>query len=193
MLMAPEGKTRWQVVSTVSLTRTESAIGRFWRPFGPPPASRYSHLLRWLHPPRSARPRRPTSSPAPSTARSSRSAACLLAKRNTALAGRDTSSCKVATCTSVSRAIRAAVKDQIYFQSNGYRYIVYDRTLRRGFGADGHNDPQSSSGLVVQKGGRIVSSTRCGRRGRPAREDERRGTLRTERRLCRSLMSWSPM
>ena len=56
-------------------------------------------------------------------------------------------------------------EDQIYFQSNGYRYIVYDRTLRTGFGADGHNDPQSSSGLVDQKGGRTVSSTRCGGEG----------------------------
>ena len=56
-------------------------------------------------------------------------------------------------------------EDQIYCQSNGYRYIVYDRTLRTGFGADGRNDPQSSSGLVVQKGGRTVSSTRCGGEG----------------------------
>ena len=56
-------------------------------------------------------------------------------------------------------------EDQIYFQSNGYRYIVYDRTLRTGLGADGHNDPQTSSGLFVQKGGRTVSSTRCGSEG----------------------------
>ena len=56
-------------------------------------------------------------------------------------------------------------EDQIYCQSNGYRYIVYDRALRTGFGADGHNDPQSSSGLVVLKGGRTVSSIRCGGEG----------------------------
>ena len=192
MLMAPEGKTRWQVVSTVSLSRTESAIGRFWRPFRPRPASPYSHLLRWLHPPRSARPRRPTSSPAPSAARSSRFAASPLAERSAALGGRDRSSCKVATCISASRATRAAVKTR----STAIQRLSLHR-LRphptHGIRCGWPQRPPILQRPCRSEGRphRIVHSM-CRRRRRPAREDGRRGTLRTEGRLCRPLMRWSP-
>ena len=56
-------------------------------------------------------------------------------------------------------------EDQIYVLSNGYRYIVYDRTVRTGFGSDGRHHARSTSGLVVQKGDRTVSSARCGGEG----------------------------
>ena len=71
-------------------------------------------------------------------------------------------------------------EDQIYVQSKGYRYIVYDRTLRPGFGADGHNVAKSASGLVVQKGGRTVLSTLCGGEGdQPAKTGEDEGFIPT--------------
>ena len=53
-------------------------------------------------------------------------------------------------------------EDQINFKVNGYTYIVFAKTERTGFGPDGHNDPQFTSGVVVQKNGRTVSSMRCG-------------------------------
>jgi hypothetical protein len=56
-------------------------------------------------------------------------------------------------------------EDQIYLLANGYRYIVYSTTVRTDFGPDGHNDPQFTSGLVVQKDGRTISSPRCGGEG----------------------------
>ena len=53
-------------------------------------------------------------------------------------------------------------EDQINFKVNGYTYIVFAKTERTGFGPDGHNDPQFTSGVVVQKNGRTVSSMKCG-------------------------------
>lgn len=50
---------------------------------------------------------------------------------------------------------------QISFASNGVRYIVYDRAIRTGFGADGHNDTQFSAGVLIQKNGRTISNARC--------------------------------
>lgn len=50
-------------------------------------------------------------------------------------------------------------ESQIRFERGAYRYILFDKTVRTGF--DGRNDPQSSSGLVIQRGDRRVSSTTC--------------------------------
>ncbi len=50
---------------------------------------------------------------------------------------------------------------QISFRHGGYRYIVFDRTVRTGFAADGHNDSQFSAGLVVQRGDTTVSTQLC--------------------------------
>jgi len=47
---------------------------------------------------------------------------------------------------------------QVYADTPTHRYIVYDRVVRTGFGADGHHDPKETSGLIVQSGGRTVSS-----------------------------------
>ena len=56
-------------------------------------------------------------------------------------------------------------EDQIDAEVDGYTYTVYARTVRTGFGADGHNDPQFTSGLVVQKNGSHVLSAQCGGEG----------------------------
>ena len=50
---------------------------------------------------------------------------------------------------------------QVYADTSTYRYIVYDQIVRTAFGPDGHNDPQAESGLLVQTGGKIVSSWTC--------------------------------
>ena len=50
---------------------------------------------------------------------------------------------------------------QVYADTPTYRYIVYDRMVRTGFGSDGHNDPKETVGLLVQDGRRTVSSREC--------------------------------
>ncbi len=50
---------------------------------------------------------------------------------------------------------------QVYADTPTHRYIVYDRIVRTGFGPDGHHDPKETVGLLVQSGGRIVSSQQC--------------------------------
>ena len=56
-------------------------------------------------------------------------------------------------------------EDQVSLQANGYRYIVYARTVRTNFGPSGQHDAQTTSGLVVQKDGHAVMSTKCGGEG----------------------------
>ena len=51
---------------------------------------------------------------------------------------------------------------QISFSRGEYGYIVYDKTIRTSFSADEQNDPESTSGLVVQKNGKTVSTKQCG-------------------------------
>lgn len=51
-------------------------------------------------------------------------------------------------------------EDQVYADTLTDRYIVYDKTVRTGFGDDGHFDPKETSGLVVQHG-RTISSRLC--------------------------------
>jgi hypothetical protein len=50
---------------------------------------------------------------------------------------------------------------QIHFTKGRFRYILYDRIFRSGFGADGHTDPQFSAGLLVQKNGRRLAERAC--------------------------------
>ena len=52
-------------------------------------------------------------------------------------------------------------ESQIVFENNGYRYIVYDSTVRTSFGADGKHDPKFMTGLIVQKAGRTISNASC--------------------------------
>ncbi|NPD65718.1 hypothetical protein HN018_15485 [Lichenicola cladoniae] len=51
---------------------------------------------------------------------------------------------------------------QISVSHGAYSYIVYDKITRTSFAADGRNDPGFTSGLVVQKNGKTVSSKQCG-------------------------------
>lgn len=48
---------------------------------------------------------------------------------------------------------------QIGFARGGYDYAVYSRTIRTGF--RGRNNPQFSDGVMVSRGGRLVSNLAC--------------------------------
>ena len=50
---------------------------------------------------------------------------------------------------------------QIRFSNGGTDYAVYSRTVRTGFGADGRNNPHFSDGVMVRRGGRLVSNRAC--------------------------------
>lgn len=50
---------------------------------------------------------------------------------------------------------------QIHFAKDVYRYILFDKTVRSGFGAESHNNPQFSAGLIVQKNGRQLTERLC--------------------------------
>jgi hypothetical protein len=51
-------------------------------------------------------------------------------------------------------------ESQITARNDDYTYTVYDRTVRTSFGEDG-NAPEFSSGLVVARGERVISSKTC--------------------------------
>lgn len=63
--------------------------------------------------------------------------------------------------TLASRSFSGGGETQIAAANNGYSYTMFDRTVRTGFGADGRNDPQSETGLVVRRGSKQLSSRRC--------------------------------
>ena len=50
---------------------------------------------------------------------------------------------------------------QVYADTPTHRYIVFEEIVRTNFGPDGHNDPRVDSGLVMQSGGKTVSSRTC--------------------------------
>ena len=50
---------------------------------------------------------------------------------------------------------------QIRFSAGGYDYAVYSRTVRTGFGRDGRNNPRFSDGVMVRRGGRLISNRAC--------------------------------
>lgn len=51
-------------------------------------------------------------------------------------------------------------ESQLTATNDDYTYTVYDRTVRTSFG-EGGNDPEFSSGLIVTRGGRVISSKMC--------------------------------
>jgi hypothetical protein len=63
--------------------------------------------------------------------------------------------------TLAERGYSGGGETQLSFARNGYRYVVYDRTVRTGLAADGRNEPAFDQGLVVVRGGRVVSHRRC--------------------------------
>lgn len=62
---------------------------------------------------------------------------------------------------------------QITATNGAYRYTVFDRLVRTGFGPDGLNHPREDAGLVVKHGDQIVSSRSCGRSALIAVDAER--------------------
>ncbi|MEH3041293.1 MAG: hypothetical protein PGN21_14670 [Sphingomonas paucimobilis] len=50
---------------------------------------------------------------------------------------------------------------QVTARNNGHSYTLFDRIVRTGFETDGPNDPNADSGLVVRRGGRILSARTC--------------------------------
>lgn len=62
--------------------------------------------------------------------------------------------------TFANRGYSGGGESQITAKNDDYTYTVYDSTVRTSFG-DGGNAPQFSSGLVVARSGRVVSSKMC--------------------------------
>lgn len=50
---------------------------------------------------------------------------------------------------------------QVSFTREGHEYVVYSRTIRTGFGPDGHNNPKFEDGVFVRKDGRLIADRRC--------------------------------
>jgi hypothetical protein len=48
---------------------------------------------------------------------------------------------------------------QIRFSNGGFDYAVYSRTVRTGF--NGRNNPRFSDGVMVRRGGRLLSNRSC--------------------------------
>jgi hypothetical protein len=48
---------------------------------------------------------------------------------------------------------------QIRFSNGGFDYAVYSRTVRTGF--NGRNNPRFSAGVLVRRGGRLLSNRSC--------------------------------
>ncbi|WP_082795005.1 hypothetical protein [Sphingomonas sanguinis] len=63
--------------------------------------------------------------------------------------------------TLAQRAYSGGGETQIQVANKDYRYILFDKTVRTGFGADGRNMPDMRSGLIVQRGGRTLSNREC--------------------------------
>ncbi len=51
-------------------------------------------------------------------------------------------------------------ESQITAKNDDYAYTVFDRTVRTSFGGGG-NDPEFTSGLVIARGGRVISTKMC--------------------------------
>lgn len=62
--------------------------------------------------------------------------------------------------TFANRGYSGGGESQITAKNADYTYTVYDSTVRTSFG-EGGNDPEFSSGLVIARGGRVVSSKMC--------------------------------
>jgi hypothetical protein len=63
--------------------------------------------------------------------------------------------------TMATRSFSGGGESQITATNNGHSYTMFDRTVRTGFGADGRNDPQSETGLIVRQGNKRLSARIC--------------------------------
>ena len=52
-------------------------------------------------------------------------------------------------------------ESQIVVHKGDYQYVLYDSTIRTGFGRDGHNYPVFASGLMVLRNGRHLADMAC--------------------------------
>lgn len=59
-----------------------------------------------------------------------------------------------------NRGYSGGGESQLTAKNGDYTYTLYDRTVRTSFGESG-NDPEFSSGLVIARGGRVISSKTC--------------------------------
>lgn len=62
--------------------------------------------------------------------------------------------------TFANRSYSGGGESQITAKNGDYTYTAYDSTVRTSFG-DGGNNPEFSSGLVVSRGKRMISSKMC--------------------------------
>jgi hypothetical protein len=62
--------------------------------------------------------------------------------------------------TFANRAYSGGGESQLTASNGDYTYTVYDRTVRTSF-EEGGNDPAFSSGLVIARAGRVISSKMC--------------------------------
>jgi hypothetical protein len=53
-------------------------------------------------------------------------------------------------------------ESQLRFDQRDFTYVVFDRTIRTGFGSDGRNNPRFDAGLLVLNKGKVVSMRLCG-------------------------------
>ncbi len=68
------------------------------------------------------------------------------------------------TSTALTMAMRGFAgggETQITAANRDYRYTVFDRTTRTGFGEDGRHDAAMTSGLLIQRAGRTVAAKAC--------------------------------
>lgn len=63
--------------------------------------------------------------------------------------------------TIADRGFSGGGETQITALNKGYAYIVYNKTVRTSFGANGQHDSADASGLIVRKGNRTLSSAKC--------------------------------
>lgn len=68
-----------------------------------------------------------------------------------------------AALTMAMRGFAGGGETQITAVNKDYRYTVFDRTSRTGFGEGGRHDAAMTSGLLIQRAGRTVAAKACGR------------------------------
>ncbi|HLJ26426.1 MAG TPA: hypothetical protein VKY85_06935 [Candidatus Angelobacter sp.] len=60
-----------------------------------------------------------------------------------------------------STAFSGGGSAHIRFKIADYEYLLFDYTMRTGFGADGHNNPEFGAGVAVLRGGNVISTQSC--------------------------------
>lgn len=98
--------------------------------------------------------------------------ACSIGKKIAAVCGRDRAAIyrfgvpghvelEATGLALADRGFSGGGETQIVFANHGYRYVVYDSTVRTSIAADGRHDADSRSGLLVQHEGKTVVNSVC--------------------------------